>query len=234
MRKNNIIRGLTVAGTAAGLIGGAAASANAYTMDSMGKGWVGKGEVQSVFGWNNSTMQANHTSITFSTKQDATQVLSSTAHQTATQAGSQSATQDGSQVVSQAGTQAVTETLSCTKTTGNVEQRFRTGTRDGEAIGERSATRTAEREATRGGARDGSRTGSRDGTLSGSIKSAVDVTNRKTGQWTGWFLNGYNGSPVFVASGPEEFNAPSFGEWGFGNWSFDGNEWSFGELRWLR
>lgn len=43
-----------------------AVSASAYTMDETGKGWVGKGEVQTVFGYNNATMQANVGAISFS------------------------------------------------------------------------------------------------------------------------------------------------------------------------
>src|SRR4051794_13995537 len=92
-------------------------AANAYTMDGTGKGFVGKGEVQSAFGWNNATMQTNHTSITFSTTQAATQAHSQTATQalsqsltqSASQAGTQSASQSASQTGTQTATQGVTE-----------------------------------------------------------------------------------------------------------------------------
>jgi len=49
----------------AGILLAAAGSASAYTMDSAGVGWVGKGEVQSAYGWNNKTMQDNVGGVTF-------------------------------------------------------------------------------------------------------------------------------------------------------------------------
>ena len=52
---------LAVAMTA--LVG--ASAAFAYTMDADGKGFVGKGEVQTVLGFNNKQMQAAHTAVTF-------------------------------------------------------------------------------------------------------------------------------------------------------------------------
>jgi hypothetical protein len=54
-----------VAVLAAGLTLAAAGSASAYTMDSAGVGWVGKGEVQTVYGWNNKVMQDNVTGVSF-------------------------------------------------------------------------------------------------------------------------------------------------------------------------
>ena len=52
---------LAVAMTA--LVG--ASAAFAYTMDASGNGFVGKGEVQTVLGFNNKQMQANHQLVTF-------------------------------------------------------------------------------------------------------------------------------------------------------------------------
>jgi len=49
----------------AGLLLAGATSASAYTMDSSGAGWVGKGEVQSAYGWNNKAMQSNVGGVTF-------------------------------------------------------------------------------------------------------------------------------------------------------------------------
>jgi hypothetical protein len=43
----------------------AATTAVAYTIDDAGFGWVGKGEVQTVFGLNNARMQAAHTRVVF-------------------------------------------------------------------------------------------------------------------------------------------------------------------------
>ena len=63
MRKSII--GLAAATTvlAATLMGGAA---NAYTLDTAaGTGFVGKGEVQQVMGWNNKTLQENASNVVF-------------------------------------------------------------------------------------------------------------------------------------------------------------------------
>jgi hypothetical protein len=49
----------------AGLLLAAAGSASAYTMDTAGVGWVGKGEVQTAYGWNNKAMQDNVAGVTF-------------------------------------------------------------------------------------------------------------------------------------------------------------------------
>ena len=54
-----------VAALGAGLLVAGAANASAYTMDSSGIGWVGKGEVQSAYGWNNKAMQNNVGGVTF-------------------------------------------------------------------------------------------------------------------------------------------------------------------------
>ena len=221
MRKNTIIiRGLLLAVPTTALIVVAAISpANAYTMDSVGKGFVGKGEVQSAFGWKNETMQTNQTGITFTVNQDASRALSSTAHQTATQEGSQSASQAGTKVYSQTATQDVTETLSCSKN-GAAVQNVRHGVRTGERSDTVTDTVSDTRTATRDGGRDGSRSGSRTGALTGSLVSTMDVQNKKTGQYTGWFLNGYKVGPNFVATGAEQFGDPSFGEWRFSERSY--------------
>jgi hypothetical protein len=50
---------------AAGVALVAAGSASAYTMDSSGVGWVGKGEVQTAYGWNNKAMQDNVGGVSF-------------------------------------------------------------------------------------------------------------------------------------------------------------------------
>jgi len=50
----------------------ATAAYAAVTFDTnTGMGWVGKGDVQTVFGWANRTMQANHTQVTFEYEQTA-------------------------------------------------------------------------------------------------------------------------------------------------------------------
>ena len=60
------------AAVGAGLVLAAGGSASAYTLDSAGVGWVGKGEVQSAYGWNNKTMQDNVGGVTFAYDSTAT------------------------------------------------------------------------------------------------------------------------------------------------------------------
>ena len=57
---------LTVAVTATALTLTAAGAAAAYDMDAAGYGFVGKGEVQSVLGWNNKDLQTNADAVGFS------------------------------------------------------------------------------------------------------------------------------------------------------------------------
>jgi hypothetical protein len=215
------IRRLAVAVLAAGLLALTAQAASAsVTFDPLtGNGFVGKGDVQTAFGWSNATMQTNHTSITFSSRQLASQALSSDVSQTASQVGSQSASQTGTTVYSQTATQDVTETLSCNKN-GAPVQNVRHGVRSGERSDTVTDTVYATRTASRDGSRDGVRYGSRAGTLVGSLNSALNIENRKTGQYTGWYLKGYNGSPQFVPSGTEQFGDPTFGAWSYGDWTF--------------
>lgn len=51
---------------AAGLVALGATGASAYTLTDAGTGFVGKGEVQTLFGLNNKAMQSAHTSVSFS------------------------------------------------------------------------------------------------------------------------------------------------------------------------
>ncbi|WP_439386815.1 hypothetical protein [Amycolatopsis lexingtonensis] len=61
-RKIAVVTG--VAASAALLLGGVA---QAYTLDTVsGTGFVGKGEVQTPFGWNNAKLQTNAAGVTFS------------------------------------------------------------------------------------------------------------------------------------------------------------------------
>ncbi|MDY0908802.1 hypothetical protein [Microbacterium sp. CFBP9034] len=102
------------------------ATAHAATLDTAGKGLVGKGEVQSAFGWNNAKMQgATLIGFTFST----------------TQAATQSVSQDASQVVTEHGSQTVVRTLSCT-VDGKNKHFEAYGTREGDRIGSREGERT--------------------------------------------------------------------------------------------
>lgn len=59
-RKLAVVAG--AAASAALVFGGVA---QAYTMDETGNGFVGKGEIQTPFGWNNAKLQANAAGVTF-------------------------------------------------------------------------------------------------------------------------------------------------------------------------
>jgi hypothetical protein len=117
------MRKITVLIAALAILGMLATSAFAYTLNANGTGWVGKGEVQTVFGWNNHAMQTYHTGVIF-------------------------------RYEDQASYSAV-----CTFTTG-------AGT-----PGEQTHNITIPRHV--------------------NINSAVASDSRKTGQWTGWHLNGW-------------------------------------------
>jgi hypothetical protein len=220
-------RSIAVVTLALGVVAASAGAANAYTMDAAGKGFVGKGEVQSAYNLSNAKMQAavDGKAFTFTAKQTAGQAYSSTASQTATQSytqaayetGRQSASQSATQTGTQSASQDVIETLSCTKTTGQLAQQSRHGVR----VAERRATRTAEHTATREairvaigegsrtGTHYGNRTGSRAGVLTGTVISDVAYTDKKTGQYTGFNLKGMS-TPTFVPTGGVNWNEPSY------------------------
>ena len=99
-----------------------AALSKAVIINADGTGWVGKGDVQTAFAWNNKVMQDRHTQVSFQ--------------------------YDNS----------VTYTFACEWTTGE-------GTR-----GEKQHVQTK--------------------TVTTGVQAAVGSLDRKTGQWTGWFLSG--------------------------------------------
>jgi hypothetical protein len=84
---------ITAALSAAALAVSAAAANASVTLDPNGVGFVGKGDVQTAFGWNNAAIQkaVESGNITFTTKQDAAQAYSQSAQQTASQSASQEA-----------------------------------------------------------------------------------------------------------------------------------------------
>ncbi len=193
--------GATAAIAAVALLATATA-ANAATVNSDGSGFVGKGEVQSAYGLNNSAIQkiidANEKAFTFTSSQSATQSLRSTA----------------SQVVTEHATQSAHRVLSCTVTVGGVKN-----PRVFEADGTRDGIKT--------GSREGSRKGERVGTLDGTLAASIDAKARKTGQWTGWNLKGFTSSPTFTATGVEHFDAPDYLAPSFtGDYAFGDIEWS--------
>ena len=190
-------------------IGVASAAQASVTIDADGKGFVGKGDVQTALGYNNSQMQANAGSLRFTTSQDATQTVTQAVSQSATQVGTQSAMQAGAQIGTQSAEQVMVETLSCTKDNGDVDQRVRTGYRSGERTAERQGTRTGVRFATREGGRTGNREGVRSGDLVGKIAASVAYTSRTQNQINGFNLGGFLSDPSFVAVG-DAVNSDSF------------------------
>lgn len=174
-------------------MGGTAAAAVTYD-PATGHGFVGKGEVQIAYGWNNSALQKNAKDVTFTSSQAASQALS------------QSATQDGTQAV----TQSLTQEVSCT-----INQKKQTHTRDGERAGLRTGSRS--------GSRTGSRSGTLAGTILSSIAYDPRVKNQITGFNLTGFLNtafmatGANefGDWTFESY---TFGAPTMGETTWGDW----------------
>ena len=178
-----------------------ATAANAATLNDTGSGFVGKGEVQSAYNLNNPAIQKiitdNEQAFTFSFKQDAEQVLKSSA----------------SQVVTEHATQSAHRVLSCTVTVGGIKN-----PRVFEADGTRDGVQT--------GTREGDRTGDRAGTLTGTLSASIDAKARKTGQWTGWNVK-MVGTPAFASTGVESFDAPVYGDAKFdGDYAFGEVEWS--------
>ena len=138
-----------------------AGAASAYTIDPSGKGFVGKGEVQSALGFNNAALQkaVDAKSLVFTATQATSTALTQALSQAGTQVGSQAGTQAGTQAGSQVATQAVGQDLTCTFTNGSGTKVFhRDGERDGSRDGSRTGTRTGSREGSRNGSRDGVRT----------------------------------------------------------------------------
>ena len=201
---------------------GTAANAS-VTIDNDGKGFVGKGDVQTALGLNNAQMQAKAGSLTFTTEQAAHQNLTTFLTQSGTQAGSQMAVQSAAQVGTQSLTQESTETLSCFKTNGAAVQQTRSGVKTGDRTAERQGTRSGTRFGTRDAERTGTRAGTKPGVFSGVLNSTVAYEARKSNQYTGFILNGYKADPVFDGSGGIAWGEPQFVDdfGGFGAWTFD-------------
>jgi hypothetical protein len=213
-------------------------SAHAYTADAAGKGFVGKGEVQSAFGMNNATMQkaVDGKKFTFSGVQTTAQAMVQDVIQSGTQSGTQAATQVGTQSATQSATQVISQDLTCTYTNGNGTKTFhRDGVRDGDREGSRTTSREATRSTSRNAVREGERSGSRAGSQSGSISSELAYDNKHTGQYTGFFLRGLH--VTGTSTGATAWDAPEYGDWAstgtwsYGDWSSFG-EWAPGDYAW--
>jgi hypothetical protein len=223
MRFRNILATGALATVAVVSLGSAA---NAYTIDAAGKGFVGKGEVQSAFGFSNGPMQkaVDAKQFTFSAKQATTQSLTQSVEQDGTQVGTQVGTEFATQAGSQALTMTMSQDLTCDFTNGNGSKTFhRDGIRDGERTGARTGERVGTREGVRDVERDGKRTGSQAGVQSGNIASDVAFTDKKTGQYTGFNLT------KFTSSNYKEVGAPVWGAPTYDAWDFTNSVWSFGD-----
>lgn len=151
--------------------------------ETNGTGFVGKGDVQMAFGWNNKQLQTNASTVAFSFTQDATQAV----------------TQAASQAASQTSTQSFTFYVSC-----NTLQGKRTFYREGNRSGVTTATRE--------GSREGSRAGTLSGAISSALDGDPRQTKGQN-QFTGFILKGFAATPVFTASGDPVYDEPVFGDW---------------------
>ncbi|MGH1563006.1 hypothetical protein [Mumia sp. DW29H23] len=222
MKRTTTIAGLTL--TALTLTVG---TAQAFTIDTDGKGFVGKGEVQSAYNLNNAAMQkaVDAKAFTFKAEQPTVQELTQDVRQTGTQAGTQDGTMALTQLASQSATQTVTQDLTCTFTNGSGTKTFhREGVRGGERTGAREGVRVGVREGVRAGERDGVRTGVQSGKQVGSLASDLNVTDKKTGQYTGFNLKGFTGTTSYSTVGPQVWEAPELGAWEFGDYHFGAYE----------
>ena len=207
-----------------------ATAANAATVYPDGTGYVGKGEVQSAFGLNNSKIQSvidkDVNAFTFRAVQPTIQLLSQDVSQAGTQAGSQVGTEYATQLATQYATMSVSQDLTCEFTNGSGTKTFhRDGLREGDRDGSREGSREGDRTGVRVGERDGVRTGSQSGSQSGSLAAGIDAKARKTGQWTGWNVSGWVGTPAYTTTGTPTWQQPSYAEDG---WAFD-TDYAFGD-----
>jgi hypothetical protein len=169
--------------------------ANASVTVTDGTGFVGKGDVQTLLGWNNQTLQKNAESLRFTTVQEASQALSQSVTQDATQAGTQSVSQD----------------VTCTLATGQ-KTFHRDGERDGSRTGSHSGTRT------------GNRAGTLNGNISYTVAYEARKANQFTGfnlnGVTGQSTFVPSGAAVYGAPswGDYAFGDYTFGEVVWGGW----------------
>ena len=188
----------TIAVTAATLLLAPAASAAVTINETNGTGFVGKGDVQVAFGWNNKQLQTNATGVSFSFTQDATQAVTQAASQTASQTTSQS----------------FTYYVSC-----NTAEGKKTFYREGNRSGVTTATREGERE--------GERAGTLSGAIASALDGDPRQTKGQN-QFTGFILKGFKGTQTFTASGATVYEEPTFGEWDWSTDAVEMDEWTSG------
>jgi hypothetical protein len=189
----------TIAVTAATLLLAPAASAAVNFNETTGTGFVGKGDVQVAFGWNNKQLQTNAGTVKFSFTQDATQAVTQAASQTASQTTSQS----------------FTYYVSCDTTNGR-----KTFYREGNRAGVTTATREGERE--------GERAGTLSGALRSALDGDPRQTKGQN-QFTGFILKGFSATPTFTLSGDAPvYEEPTFGDWVWSTDAVVMDEWTGG------
>ncbi|MEV7633370.1 hypothetical protein AB0N64_13290 [Microbacterium sp. NPDC089318] len=204
------------------------AAAQAYTVSPDGSFFVGKGEVQTVMGWNNAQLQTNALSLTFTSRSAAMQELTQSATQLAVEEVSQAGTESAVQSVSVIGVVPYLRQVSCT-IDGNKEQQFVSGTRAATRDGERQGTRSAERDGSRTGARSGERTGDRAGTVEGTLDYTIDYKARQQNQFTGFFVEAPDSGVFTETAGTTVWSDIGWGDYAFtgeynyGEWEFSGD-----------
>ena len=184
--------------TVATLMLAPAANAAVTFNETTGTGFVGKGDVQVAFGWNNKQLQTNATGVSFSFTQDATQAVTQAASQTASQTTSQS----------------FTTYVSC-------------NTAEGKKTFYREGNRTGVTTATREGARVGERAGTLSGAISSALDGDPRQTKGQN-QFTGFILKGFKGTQTFTASGATVYDEPTFGTWVWSTDAVVMDEWTSG------
>jgi hypothetical protein len=196
-----ITKAATVAAATLIAIGAASTAHASVTIDSTGRGFAGKGDVQTAFGWNNQKLQTNAGGLSFTTQQAASQALAANA----SQSGRQTATQ------------SVSEDVTCDLKTGH-KTFHRDGDRTGVATGSRSGDRT------------GSRAGSLGGTLSYNIAFDARQRNQITGFNLTGFQGGSSFAPSGdeVWNDPT-FDDWSFGGYAWGDTEWGGWDAAPGE-----
>ena len=243
MRKTIITAGAASA-LALAVAGPASAS---VAVDNGGYGFVGKGDVQSAFGWANKQLQDNATGVKFTSTQATSQALKQSVTENGVQTGTQSGVQSGTQVGTQSGSQSAHWVVSCT-IDGNKKHFENDGTRDGSRVGSRSVSRDVTRTVSRDVSRNGSRTGSLSGVINGAINSTLNGDPRPgPNQFTGFNLKGFakqtptTDSPQWNAAVMnDDFTSSDewSGEWmPAGDWSDDAaytftTDYTFGDVVW--
>ena len=188
--------GMTAAAT---LMLAPAAMAAVTFNETKGTGFVGKGDVQVAFAWNNKQLQTNAAGVSFSFTQDATQAV----------------TQEASQTASQTTSQSFTYYVSCDTTNGR-----KTFHREGNRAGVTTATRE--------GSREGERAGTLSGAIRSALDGDPRQTKGQN-QFTGFILKGFKGTQTFTASGDAPvYEEPTFGDWVWSTDAVVMDEWTGG------